>query len=109
MALTYKVLAQSNPAATTSTDLYVVPAATTAVCSTLTVTNQTATDATFRVSVAVAGAVLAAKQYLAYDVICPASGLYAFTIGMTLGATDVVRVYSSTATMSFNLFGRQNT
>jgi hypothetical protein len=36
MTTTYKVLGQVNPSATTNTDLYTVPSATSAVCSTLT-------------------------------------------------------------------------
>lgn len=109
MATAYKVLNQSNPVATTSTDLYTVPAATSAVVSTITVCNQANADATFRISVAVAGAVLAAKQYIAYDLTVPALGQYSFTLGMTLAATDVVRVYASSSTVSFNAFGSQIT
>ena len=47
MATTYKVLGQSNPAATTLTTLYTVPAATQAVISSISVANLTATAATF--------------------------------------------------------------
>jgi hypothetical protein len=107
MATTYKVLGQSNPAATTSTTLYTVPAATQAIVSTITVANSSATDATFRVSVSVAGAAISAKEYLAYDVTCPGNGLYSFTLGISLGATDVVRIYASTTTLSFCAFGTE--
>ena len=51
MATTYKVLGQSNPAATTATTLYTVPSATSTVISTITICNQAATAATFRVAV----------------------------------------------------------
>ena len=60
MATTYKVLGQSNPAATTATTLYTVPSAKSAVISSLTVCNQASTAATFRVAVRPAGATLAA-------------------------------------------------
>ena len=40
MATTYRVLGQSNPAATTATTLYTVPAATSAVISTINICNQ---------------------------------------------------------------------
>jgi hypothetical protein len=60
MATSYKVLGQSNPAATTATTLYTVPAATQAVISTLVVCNQASTAATFRLAVRVGGAALAA-------------------------------------------------
>lgn len=109
MAQTPKTLGQLNPSATTLTTLYTVPASTNTVCSSLTVCNQAATTATFRVSVAVAGAVDAAAQYLYYDATCPPNNSVTLTIGITLAATDVVRVYSSSSTMSFNLFGSELT
>lgn len=109
MAQTYKVLGQSNPAATTLTALYTVPAATSAVASSLTVCNQAGSSGTFRVSVAVAGAADNAKQYLCYDVTIAANTTYTFTLGVTLATTDVVRVYASSTSQSFNLFGVENT
>ena len=107
MATNYKVLGQSNPAATTATSLYTVPAATQAIVSTLTVTNQTATAGTYRIAVRVAGAALAANQYLAYDVSRPGNATDTLTLGVTLGATDVITVYASAATFSFNAFGSE--
>jgi hypothetical protein len=104
---TYKVLGQSNPAATTSTALYTVPASTEAVLSTIMVCNQAATQATFRVSVSVAGAALTDKEYIAYDSAVAGNGFVALTIGITLAATDVVRVYASTADISFSAFGSE--
>jgi hypothetical protein len=107
MATNYKVLGQSNPAATTATTLYTVPAATQAIVSTITVCNQTATAGTYRIAVRVAGAALAANQYLAYDVSLPGNATDTLTLGVTLGATDVVTIYASAATFSFNAFGSE--
>lgn len=107
MATTYKVLGQSNPAATTATTLYTVPSATQAVVSTIVICNQTATAATFRIAVRPAGATLAAQHYVAYDVTVGASDSTALTLGITLGATDVITVYGSTATLSFAAFGSE--
>jgi hypothetical protein len=107
MPTNYKVLGQSNPAATTATTLYTVPAATQAIVSTLTVTNQTATAGTYRIAVRVAGAALAAAQYLAYDVSLPGNATDTLTLGVTLGATDVITVFASAATFSFNAFGSE--
>jgi len=107
MATTYKVLGQSNPAATTSTALYTVPALTKAVVSTITVCNQAATDATFRISISVAGAALSAKEYIAFDTAIRGNGIQALTLGITLGAADVIRVYGSSATLSFSAFGSE--
>ena len=107
MPTTYKVLGQSNPAATTATTLYTVPAATQTVVSTVTVCNQTATAGTYRVAVRVAGGALAASQYVAYDVSLPGNASDTLTLGLTLGAADVITVYASAATFSFNAFGSE--
>jgi hypothetical protein len=107
LATTYKVLGQSNPSATTATTLYTVPSATQTVVSTVTICNQAATAATYRIAVRVAGASLSASQYIAYDVSLPANASDTLTLGLTLNATDVITVYASTATMSFAAFGSE--
>ena len=107
MATTYKVLGQSNPSATTATTLYTVPSATQTVVSTIVVCNQAATAATFRIAVRPAGATLAASHYVAYDVTVGASDSTALTLGLTLGATDVITIYGSTATLSFSAYGSE--
>lgn len=107
MATTYKVLGQSNPSATTATTLYTVPAATQTVVSTIVVANTAATSATFRIAVRVAGATLATSQYVAYDVSVGANDSTALTLGLTLGATDVLTVYASTANLVFSAFGSE--
>jgi glucose-6-phosphate dehydrogenase assembly protein OpcA len=107
MATTYKVLGQSNPGATTATTLYTVPSATQAVVSTIVIANQTSTAATYRIAIRPAGETLAAKHYVAYDIAVGASDSTALTLGITLGATDVITVYGSTATLSFTAFGSE--
>ena len=106
MATTYKVLGQSNPAATTATTLYTVPASTQAVVSTIVIANLAAA-ATFRIACRVAGATLANSQYVAYDITVGASDSTALTLGVTLGAADVITVYGSTATLTFTAFGSE--
>ena len=107
MATTYKVLGQVNPAATTATTLYTVPASTQTVVSTITICNQAATAATYRIAVRVAGSALSAEEYIVYGATVPASDSTFLTVGLTLGATDVVTVYASSANVSFNLFGSE--
>jgi len=107
MATNYKVLGQSIPSAATATTLYTVPAATQSVVSTITDCNQAATAATYRIAIRVAGAALATSQYIAYDVSLPANASDTLTLGITVGATDVITVYSSSATMSFSAFGSE--
>ena len=107
MPTTYKVLGQSNPSATTATTLYTVPASTQAIVSTITICNQAATAATYRIAVRINGATLAASQYVAYDVSLPGNASDTLTLGITLGAADIITVYASTATMSFAAFGSE--
>jgi glucose-6-phosphate dehydrogenase assembly protein OpcA len=107
MPTTYKVLGQSNPSATTATTLYTVPSATQAVVSTIVVANLDATAATFRIAVRINGATLANSQYVAYNITVGASDSTTLTLGLTLGAADVITVYASTANVTFSAFGSE--
>jgi hypothetical protein len=107
MATVYKVLGQSNPAATTATTLYTVPALTSTVVSTISVANLTGTAATFRIAIRPAAATLANQHYLAYDVTVAASDTTVMTLGVTLATTDVITVYASTANLAFSAFGSE--
>jgi glucose-6-phosphate dehydrogenase assembly protein OpcA len=107
MAMNYKVLGQSNPAATTATTLYTVPAATQTVVSTIAVCNQAASSGTYRIAIRPAGATLAASQYIAYDSTVTANNSTMITIGVTLNTTDIITIYASSATMSFSAFGSE--
>lgn len=108
MAETYKILGQVAPSATTETNLYAVPTATAVVVSTLTVCNR-GTAATFRVSVSPLGATTNPKDFLYYDLPIADNDTFAATFGITLSATDVVRVYASSADLNFNIFGTERT
>jgi len=105
MALTYKVLGQSNPAAVTATSLYTCPALTSVVLSSVTVCNQAAVSGTYRIAIRPNGENLAAKHYIAFDRTVGANATETHTIGVTMDAADVVTIYASSATMSFNAFG----
>lgn len=107
MATTYKVLGQVNPAATTATTAYTVPSATQTVVSTISICNQASTAATYRIAIRVGGSALSAEEYIVYGATVPASDSTFITAGLTLGAADVVTVYSSSANLSFNLFGSE--
>jgi len=109
MAETRRVLGQSSPLATTLTAIYTVPGATQAVVSTISVCNRSAVAATFRVSVAVAGAADATNQYIYYDLPLFGNDTFVATVGIALGAGDVIRGYASSADLTFNVFGVQLT
>lgn len=109
MAEALKILGQAAPGAGTLTDLYTVPASTQAVGSSFVVCNRNDYTAHFSMAVAVAGAADTEKQYHYWEQEVPANETFIATIGMTLAATDVVRVLSLEGGMSFNLHGTENT
>ena len=107
MATTYKVLGQSNPAATTLTSLYTVPSATSAVVSTISICNQAGSSGTYRIAIRPAGAAIDPKHYLVYGATVAASDSVLLTLGVTLATTDVISVYGSSANISFSAFGSE--
>lgn len=109
MAIAIKVLGQSNPSAATLTTLYTVPALTTAVGSSIVVCNRSVTATSFRIAVRPLGAAIANEHYIYYDVAIGGNDTFIATIGITLATTDVVSVYATLATLSFNLYGQENT
>jgi hypothetical protein len=108
MATAYKVLGQVNPAATSEENLYTVPADTQAVVSSIAITNQAASSATFRIAIRPsADATTTAKHYLVYGTTVGAADTVVLTIGVTMAASDKIRVFGSTATLSFSAFGSE--
>ena len=106
MAQTYKVLGQVATTANTTSNVYTVPAATQAVVSTIIVTNRNnAANITYRLAVQPAGAALANQHYIAYDSTVTALDTVALSLGISLGNTDVLSVYSANAHVSFSVFG----
>lgn len=90
----------------TNNDLYTVPSSTQTVASTLSICNQ-GTSAFVRVAVRPAGATLEAKHYVIFDAYVNQYDTTFFTIGLTLATTDVVTIYSTSNTVSFNLYGSE--
>ena len=108
MATTYKILAQSAPAATTPVLLYgPVGAGLSTVVSTLAICNRGATSATYRISLRQSGDADSTKQYLVYDATIPGGTTTTYTNGITLAATDVITVVASTVNLTFQAFGSE--
>ena len=104
MATAYSVLGQSNPSATTETTLLTASAAT--VVSSITICNQTASAATYRIAVRPSGdGSTAAKHWIVYGATVAASDTTILTVGLTLASGDKIQVYASTANLSFSAFG----
>lgn len=106
MPQTHKVLGQVAPADTNNANIYTVASGTQAIVSTLSVANLTASAATFRIAVRPSGANVSNQHWIAYDVPLAASDAVNLTLGITLGASDVLTVRSSTANaLAFSAFG----
>ena len=89
------------------TTLYTVPAATSAVVSTITISNRSTATRTYRIAIRPAGAALDIKHYIAYDVGVLTNDTTSLTLGVTLAATDVVSVYASGSELAFTMFGSE--
>jgi len=108
MAINYKILGQSHPGTTAETNVYTVPAATQAIISTMSISNLSASPANARVWVRLAGAATTAANAILYDVPLAGNSIAAFTLGLTLGATDIVTVRTSIGSvLTFQLFGSE--
>ena len=107
MATNYKILGQSNPTANTLTDVYTVPSANQAVISTITVCNQSIVNAAYSIAVSPGGQSDNVKHYIVRGGTVPAADALAFSLGLSLGAGDVVRANTTSSSLSFNVFGAE--
>jgi hypothetical protein len=105
MAMTYKILGQKSPAATTDFNLYTVSGSKQAIINCITVANRDANAATYRISVRPDGATLTTDHYIAYDVQIGSNSSVSLNLGLTLDTNDVITVQSSTALVTFNAYG----
>lgn len=107
MATAYKILGQVSPSATTETDLYTTPAATSTVCSSIIVCNRGSGQTSFRIAICQGGGATANKDYIYYDVLIGGNDTFIFTGGLTLTATDKIKIYSGNSSLSFSLYGSE--
>jgi hypothetical protein len=96
------ILVQSNPAATTLTDAYTVPAGF-RFEGYVNVANRSVATA-FRISIAIAGAADSPEQYIAYDTPLTQNNIYN-SGDIKANGGDVIRVYATLATLSFSIIG----
>jgi hypothetical protein len=78
------------------------------VCSTLSICN-IGTTSTFRVAVRPTGAAIANQHYIVYDNYVNNNDSIMLSLGLSLGASDVVSVYAASSGLSFSLFGSEIT
>jgi hypothetical protein len=101
MATSYKSPVQVQPDVDTLTTLYTVPAETQAIFSAINVCNTASVDATFRIAFRPSGAAIEDKHHIIYDAIITGNDTYMINQGMSMGATDVLSVQASTASVCF--------
>jgi len=105
MAMTYKILGQKSPAATTDYNLYTVSGSKQAIINCITVANRDANSATYQISVRPDGATKTTDHYIAYDVQVGSNLSVALNLGITLDTNDVITVQSSSGLVTFNAYG----
>jgi hypothetical protein len=98
----YKTLGNANPGAALTT-IYTAPSSTEAVAK-FVAANRADVVKTFRMAVSPAGAAIQPDHYWFYDVEIPAHDSVEVD-GISMAATDVVKVYGEDDNVSFNLNG----
>jgi hypothetical protein len=109
MAETIKILAQADVGAALA-DLYTVPAATSAVVSSVVIANRSGSTRTFSLKAAPGGVADTTAHNLYASVPIKSSNTFVATVGMTLAATDKLRVVADAAgALSVTVFGTEYT
>ena len=110
MAQTYKRLGAINPSANTQTNVYVVPAATEAVISTITICNQAATNASYSLIVMPASTFASpagAADFVIRGATVPAADTIVLTVGLTANAGTIIAANTNSPNISFSAFGSE--
>ena len=110
MPQTYKRLGAINPSANTQTNVYVVPAATESVVSTITVCNQSASNASFSIALmnrTEFNASAPAATFLIRGAVVPAADTLVLTMGLTANTGAVIAANTNIANISFAAFGSE--
>ena len=105
MATVYKnAQLQGTAAIGTYGTLYSTGASTTAVVSTILIVNTSSAATQYRIAIMGSAGTPANPQFVVYDDTCAANDVVAFTIGITLGNSQYIRVSSSADTLGFTAF-----
>jgi hypothetical protein len=107
MTTAYKILGQSSPSANTTTTLYTVPSSNVAVVSTMAICNQHSANANVSIAICAANAAVALANHIVKDALITTNDTIFLTLGVTMAATDTIRVTSSTANIGFSAFGSE--
>ena len=109
MANAYKILGQVADASANDVELYLVPASTEAIVSTIVVCNREAAANTFRIATKTDNSDVATTDYVAYDSTIGANDTITLTLGVTLQAAAELSVGASDANVTFQAYGTEIT
>ena len=112
MAQSFKILGQVNPSANGQANVYVVPANTEAVLSTITVCNQSASNNSFSLIVMPPenyADPANAENYIIRGAVVPAADTLVLTMGLTVQANSILACNTNSANISFSVFGSEIT
>lgn len=105
MATAYKYAQVQGTASTgTYSTLYTTPAATEAVISSIVITNQASSSVTVRIGMDTTAGTPGASEWLVYDAVVAGNDTVALTLGITMPASQYIRVSSSANTCNFSAF-----
>jgi hypothetical protein len=109
MANAYKILGQVADASANDVELYLVPASTEAIVSTIVVCNRENAANTFRIATKTDNSAVADTDYVAYDSTIGANDTITLTLGVTLQAAAELSVGASDANVTFQAYGTEIT
>jgi len=109
MANAYKILGQVSDASANDVELYLVPASTEAIVSSITVCNRATAAKTFRISTKTDNSAVADTDYIAYDTSIAANDTVTLTLGITLETGAEISVGASDGNVTFQAFGTEIT
>ena len=109
MANAYKILGQIADASANDVALYLVPASTEAIVSTIVVANREAAADTFRIATKTDNSTVANTDYIAYDTTIGANDSITLTLGVTLQTGAEISVGASDANVTFQAYGTEIT
>jgi hypothetical protein len=107
MANAYKILGQVADASANDVELYLVPASTEAIVSTIVVCNREAANNTFRIATKTDNSAVANTDYVAYDTVIAGNDTITLTLGITLQAAAELSVGASDANVTFQAYGTE--
>lgn len=95
---------QGTASTGTYATLYTTPSATQAVISTIVICNTASASATYRIGMDTTAGTPGASEWLVYDATIAANDTVCLTLGVTMPASNFIRVSSSANTVTFSAF-----